>query len=272
MNFRFILVPAVMGLLSVATPTGQAASAENPYTPIVTRNVFGLVPIPVGPPPDTTPATPPPKITPNGIMTIFGKLQALFKVVGTAKPGQPAKEESYVLGVGERQDDIEVQKIDEKGAVITFNNHGTIQELPLIAGTAMGGESAPAAPGRPPGLPIPRPGIAPAVGDSPATIGFGGRLGRNNNTAANGNPGTGGAPGFGGGVATASADNANPTEQLSPEAQVIMIEANRVETQDAVNQGLMPPLPPTPITPADATGQGGSPLITPAAPPSPTGK
>lgn len=267
MNFRFIFALAVMGWLLVAAPIGQAASSENPYTPIVTRNVFGLVPIPVGPPPDTKPATPPPKITPNGIMTIFGKLQALFKVAGTAKPGQPAKEESYIMGVGERQDDIEVQKIDEKAAVITFNNHGTIQELPLVAGTATGGEPAPAGQ---PGLPIPRPGVPPAAGGSPAPIGFGGRFGHNN-AARNGNPGTGGAPRFGG-AGGATGGNADSTEQLSPEAQVLMIEANRMATQDAVNKGFMPPLPPTPITPADATGQDGAPLISPAAPPNSTGK
>ena len=188
MNFRFIFSLAVMGWLLVTTPVSQAASSENPYTPIVTRNVFGLVPIPVGPPPTTAPATPPPKITPNGIMTIFGKLQALFKVAGTAKPGQPAKEESYIMGVGERQDDIEVQKIDEKAAIITFNNHGTIQKLPLIAGTATGGEPAPA-PGGLPGLPMPRSSNVPPPSNGASSVGFGGRFGHgqgNPNSAAAG--------------------------------------------------------------------------------------
>src|SRR5208337_4811080 len=63
---------------------GQAASvrgSDTPYAGIVARNMFGLVPIP---PPDPhagePPVDPPPKITPNGIMTIFGRDQALFKV------------------------------------------------------------------------------------------------------------------------------------------------------------------------------------------------
>jgi hypothetical protein len=134
MNLRLIFsLTAVGWLLAGSVLADQVASTDNPYTPIVTRNMFDLVPVPVGPAPDPTPATPPPKITPNGIMTIFGKLQALFKVAGVAKPGQPAKDESYILGEGERQDDIEVQKIDEKAAIITFNNHGKIEELPSVA-------------------------------------------------------------------------------------------------------------------------------------------
>jgi hypothetical protein len=43
-----------------------------------------------------------------------------------------------------------------------------------------------------------------------------------------------------------------------------LIEQNRIATQDAVDAGLMPPLPPTMLTPPDARGQGGSPLIVPA--------
>lgn len=40
----------------------------------------------------------------------------------------------------------------------------------------------------------------------------------------------------------------NPVHQLPVEHQVIMIEAERQRTQPAVAAGLMPPLPPTPIT------------------------
>jgi hypothetical protein len=39
------------------------------------------------------------------------------------------------------------------------------------------------------------------------------------------------------------------------------IEQNRIATQDLVNQGKMPPLPPTALTPAEATAQGGTPLV-----------
>ena len=45
---------------------------------------------------------------PNGIMSIFGQLQVLFKVAIPAKAEQPAKDESYILSEGQRQDEIEV--------------------------------------------------------------------------------------------------------------------------------------------------------------------
>jgi hypothetical protein len=69
-------------------------------------------------------------------MSIFGRLQVLFKTAGTAKPGQPAKDEFYILSEGQRQDEIEVIRIDEKASLVTFNNHGTVQELPLVKANA----------------------------------------------------------------------------------------------------------------------------------------
>jgi hypothetical protein len=118
-------------MLSIGTRVSGGLSAGNPYETIVTRNVFGLNP---PPPPGSTSgdeAAQLPKITLNGIMSIFNhQLQALFKVA--PKPGQKdAKEESYVLSEGQAQDDIEVVHIDEKAALVTFNNHGTVQEIPL---------------------------------------------------------------------------------------------------------------------------------------------
>src|SRR5580700_7335033 len=115
-----------------AGATDTADAANKPYATIVARNMFGLLPIP---PPDTNPPAPPvdppPKITLNGIMTIFGRDQALYKVANKPKPGQQAKEDAYVLSEGERQDDIEVIKINHMDGIVTFNNHGTVQELPL---------------------------------------------------------------------------------------------------------------------------------------------
>src|SRR5580692_970362 len=106
-------------LLSTSAWSQDTDTVDKPYATIIARNMFGLLPIP---PPDTNPPAPPvdppPKITPNGIMTIFGRDQALFKVATKPKPGQPAKEDSYVLGEGERQDDVEVVKIDRQGQTI----------------------------------------------------------------------------------------------------------------------------------------------------------
>jgi hypothetical protein len=54
---------------------------------------------------------------------------------------------------------------------------------------------------------------------------------------------------------------------MTPEEQAIMIEANRVLTQKQVDEGTYPPLPPTVLTPPDATAHNGMPLI--ATPPPP---
>ena len=126
-----IVVCLASGLvLNAGTRADDGVLPNNPYAPIVVRNIFALNP---PPPVDAAPpGDPPPKITPNGIMSIFGKLQVLFKVAGTPKPGQPAKDEFYILSEGQRQDEIEVTHIDEKASLVTFNNHGTVQELPLV--------------------------------------------------------------------------------------------------------------------------------------------
>ncbi len=261
MNFfgKLILLLALAITVAVVR-ADELAMSGNPYATIAERNVFALVPIPTNAPVDNTPpADPPPKITPNGIMSLFGKLQVLFKVAVAGKAGQPAKDLSYVLGEGERQDEIEVIAIDGKKGIITFNNHGTVQELALVdapkqsvpapTGGGVGGVFGGAVGG---GVPAPA-----AANGITALLGRGGR-GRGAVGGANPTDASSPTPGL------ATAGGINPQtkeEQLSPEAQVIMIEANRLATQEAVDQGKMPPLPPTMLTPADATGHNGSPLI-----------
>ena len=249
MNARFILLLAASVWLG-GPPL--RADADNPYAPIVTRNVFGLVPIPVHDPADDVPTVPPPKITPNGIMTLFGKLQVLFKVAGVARPGQPPKDESYVMCEGDRQDEIEVKKIDEPAATITFINHGVVQELSLVAGTATGGDTAPAAAAfPPPGMPR----QAAPVMNNAAAMGFGGRFGRNRNVTSGGNPGAAGMPGFGGNSAAQNGGGAQ--QEITPEAQVIMMEAQRAQFIQQGNPAASI-IPPTPLTSQlNGDGSGG---------------
>ena len=255
MNFRFILACALIGWLASGSAVVRAAAPGSPYAPIVERNMFGLVPIPTNnPAADLPPPTPPPKITPNGIMTLFGKLQVLFKVAGVPKAGQPAKDESYVLGVGERQEEIEVQKIDEPSATITFNNHGTVQELSLVAGIASGGgASAPAGMPAGLGLPVPTPSVMPGGGGIPAAIGGGNRFGRPR-TLPGGNP-SAALPSFGGNASGAGA--AGTQAAISPEAQVIMMEAQRAKWLSEGNSAAAI-IPPTPLT-SQVTGEGETP-------------
>jgi hypothetical protein len=192
-------------------------------------------------------------------MTLFGQLQVLFKVAMPAKPGQPAKENSYVMSETERQDDIEVVKIDQAAGIITFKNHGTIQEIPLTIAQNVTAPAAPV-PGVNPGG-IPMPGSPMLVGGA---AGFAARAARGRGAAnATATANAGQMPNFGNPPATSSKNDNLQTENLSPEAQVLIIEKNRLDTQEAVDKGLLPPLPPTPITPADATAANGSPLIVP---------
>jgi hypothetical protein len=253
MNFRWFLLLLLAGTgLSLSAATAPVEGGM-PYATIMERNVFGLVPLPTNPPDAGPPKDPPPKITPNGIMTVFGKLQVLFKVSVPGKPNQPAKDESYVMCEGDRQDEIEVQKIDEPGAVITFNNHGEIQKLPLVAGTGGGG---PPAGGTPP--PVPGMGAAGFPGAPGAGFPGAARFGRNRPVPTTATPPPDAAPPTASGVP----EGMTPTTggfinsrgifqpaapQMSPEQQVLMIEAQRMKFQQEGNPlGSM--LPPTAMT------------------------
>ena len=234
------------------------ASPENPYAPIVVRNVFDL-----NPPQkiDTAPvveAAPPPKITPNGIMDVFGHLQVFFKVSESGKPGQPAKDNSYILSEGQGQDDVEVLKINEKDALVTFNNHGTVQELPLSSQSA---SPAPAATGNP-NIPGFRPNVN--VGGNPFggpgnIIGSGVNVGGGVRSGGNGGNNFNGLPQVPARASSSATQQQQPA--MTPEEQVIAMEANRELTKQQVIEGTMPPLPPTVMTPPDATGVGGAPLV-----------
>jgi hypothetical protein len=211
----------------------------NPYALVVTRNVFGLnPPVPVLPPPPA-PADPPPKITPNGILSIFGHSQVLFKAA-VAKPGQAAKDESYNLSEGQSEDEIEVIRIDEKNGIVTFNNHGTTQELPLVPGAASGG--APAGTAGPVNMPgaVPMPGAMPNGGNSP--FGGGGALGVRNPNLGNG----GNYPSVNAGARFGANSGQPPQQVLSPEAQMIMIAAQHAKAQQE-GDPIAPIFPPTPI-------------------------
>lgn len=143
MNFRKIIVSLACGWAFCASlraddlAMNNPATANNPYsTIIVTRNVFNLNPPVV----DTNPVVDPglPKITPNGIVSEFGRFQVLFKVTPISKPGKPADDQYYTMSEGERQDDIEVMHIDNENGIVTFKNHGTVQEIPLSVADSNG--------------------------------------------------------------------------------------------------------------------------------------
>ena len=235
-----IVVCLASGLvLNACARAGDGVLPNNPYAPIVVRNVFGLNPVPTNDV-NATPAEPPPKITLNGIMSIFGQLQALYKVASTAKPGQPAKDEAYILSEGQRQDEIEVTHIDEKASLVTFNNHGTVQELPLVKANASAGSTPTPAQGRPgPNQNFTAPNGETSgrgrLGGGPAGGPAGGpgaarNRGRGDGSTLTTVPTRGGSYGQSG----HSGQSGQPS-QMSPEAQAIMMEAQRAQWQEQGN-------------------------------------
>jgi hypothetical protein len=216
----------------------NAALPGDPYATVVARNIFGLNPPP--PPTPPTPSDPPPKIVPNGIMSILGQLQVLFKVPATAKPkpGEPAIDQSYILSEGQRQDDIEVVKIDEASGVITFNNHGETQVLPLVvtqpsatpvaAATVAPGGAPGGGPGTrfTPGLVNPGGAVGPGGSFRPGGVGSG--SGAANSLNQGGNAALGNVPIR---AKTFNAASQVP-EGLTEDVQTIAIEATRLQAQE----------------------------------------
>ncbi len=230
------LVAAVTLLPVPAAWAGDAALTGNPYAVVAVRNLFGLnPPAPVST--TTADATPPPKITPNGIMSIFGQLQVLFKVTPVGKAPKPGGDDAYILSEGQRQDDIEVVKINEKAGIVTFNNHGTVQELPLVAATATTG-TAPTTAAANPAMAF-RPGVA-----APTLPGNYGNRALNSTPGGRFGGGTAGAQNSGGNnntpglvIPPPNPSSYNAASQIppgvTPEVQTIMIEANRLRAQQA---------------------------------------
>ena len=174
-----------------------------------------------------------------------------------------------MMGEGDRQDGIAVTKIDEQAGMITFDNHGVIQTLALTSESDASTSTTPAngagvrgfmPPGHRPGgrLGQARNFANPSDGSSPGS--YSSPSGNNNSSSSGNYPSAN--PMSGSGTPSFSGNNSSQqANQLSPEAQALIMEQNRINTQDLVNQGLMPPLPPTAITPSDATGIGGNPLV-----------
>jgi hypothetical protein len=184
-------------------------------------------------------------------MSLFGSLQVLFKVANPPKPGQPPTDQSYVMSEGDREDGVSVLKIDQAAGVITFDNHGITQKIPLVAtDDADSGRSG-------------RGGLE-------------GRFPRHDMISSTPPPANdGGAPN----VSPTSLEGSqakldailNDPNHLTPEAQVILMEANRQALQQA-GDPTAALIPPTELTDQMQGGGGGSPAgpgDSPAGPGSP---
>jgi len=222
-NVRISVLAGVL-LSASAIVIIPSRAAENPYSPIVERNVFNLRP----PPPPINPADlvqkkPAPKITLTGITTILGK-KVTFLTTPPTKPG--AAPEAIMLAEGQAQNEIEVKSIDEKAGVVQVVNHGEPETLDFETNGAKPSGPMGGVPQTPISLPAPIPG-APPAGVQPGagtTIRPLRSLPGRNSSAENNNAGAG----LGGGVAVGNVGQ-QPQVNLSPEEQVALIEVQRAK-------------------------------------------
>jgi uncharacterized membrane protein YgcG len=143
------------------SPSGlPAESSDAPYTAIWLRNVFDLKP-PAAPLSDAVKSNaPPPNIHLTGITTILGNKRALFLVEKSAQPGKPAnKPESFILTEGQRQDILEVIKINPELATVNIKVAGVLSTIGFDTNHAAG--SPILAGGRPSHLPFQPASFAP---------------------------------------------------------------------------------------------------------------
>src|SRR5688572_5494938 len=108
-----IMLSVLAGLGICSGASGIVAEdGGNPYSAIVTRNVFGLRPKPEPTAPEVKKADPP-KIILTGLTDITGVKRVLFKAQMPARPPEPAKEQSFIMREGETEGQIQVLEIDE---------------------------------------------------------------------------------------------------------------------------------------------------------------
>jgi hypothetical protein len=296
-----VLICTVAGVaFCLAASAVTSDPPGSPYQGIVDRNVFGLKPPPPPPDPEAT-KPPPPKMFLTGITTILGNKRALMKMTPPAKPGEPAKEQSFTLGEGQREGDLEVLHIDEVAGTVKVSVYGTVATLDFdnngvkaAAAPAPGPGPAPPGfvpkPGAPgsfnPAFPTARPlrlptpsGAASMPSGVPVTPVYA------NTPAGYGNP----APVYGGATPTMALGNTTvpltgstapqPTpaqtaaeasaSQMTADQRFLLVEAYRAKLAQEGRTHLVPPVPPTPFTSelnGGAAGGTGAGTATPAVP------
>jgi len=263
-----------LSICAVAAPNVNEPS-ENPYQAIVERNVFSLRDPPPPPKPEEV-KPPPPKLTLTGITTLLGRKMVLLKAPpapGPVKPGEPPKtEQFFTLAEGQQDGELEIVNIDEKAGVVNVKYGGVPASLNFADNGAKPMPGMPMPGGIP--APMPNPAFNPQVQPQmPGVTPMPTRTLRLPTQTSTWNPGgTGtptpayGAPATAGNVMTYSAGGGqvlqpvgyntapnpqaqvNPIQQLPAEHQFILTEAERERTRNAVAAGLLPPLPPTPLS------------------------
>jgi hypothetical protein len=227
--------------LTTFVNSGFALTEANPYSPIVGRNVFALKP---PTPVNNTPVAPviaAPGIELQGITTILGRPQVLLKIKLPPRPPEPAKDQSFVLDVGQREGDVEVLSIDMASGTVQLKNQGNDLALNMkdnaskpTAGPALPGAIMPPV-NQMPGL-IPAPAPVPNAGASGASVTTIGSPSTLPTRALRGNP-TG--PGMAGAGNTGMGQNQPQQRELSAEEGAALLEINR-----KLHEGKGLPFPP----------------------------
>jgi len=261
-----------LGLAFSATFGARAddlALADNPYASIAARNAFNLVPVPAATAPEAAPEPDQSaKITPNGIICLFGQVQVLFKVASSARPSRPPQVQAYVMSEGDGADGISVTRIDLSGRMITFDNHGVIQSIPLVNAGDLS-ESA-TDPGASPAIPSSKQAVRERFTARGVAVPDGGYVATPapavaGNIGAYPNPGYRAETTFESAQAKLNTSLNNP-DHLSPEAQVVMMEARRQQLQQQGDPAAAL-IPPTELTQPAAADSDQTLAGDPASPP-----
>lgn len=248
-----VLALGVLIYTGAAQSSGSGAES-NPYRVIFQHSVFGLAPSPSLA--DVNATVSPPDVILNGIMIIFDRKYALFKL-----PADKGK--CYLLGEGQSDGEIELLSVDDRAGVIKINNHGIVQTIALAkppaslnapAATAPGGAPAVAAGNNPQpvwtgGIMSPSPEKNPATITAPvapagyAVVG----MGNSQSGSSSGNLPSAGDSG------SQSSGGSNSTTKVAPEPWWSVasrnLEAARAATAGLVDSGQAEPFPLTPYTP-----------------------
>jgi hypothetical protein len=262
---------AEAGIPIAGTNSGGSTNdvGDTPYSAIVERNIFDLKDPPPPPPPMESNA-PPANVSLTGLMTIFGKKQALFMVQKQMAPGKgggaPPAAESYIMTEGQRQDGLEVLEIDVTGKKVKIKNDGTVSTITFEVAKA-GGGGVPMNPT--PHMGMGKPGFIPNYPNTPATplptrpirtpdFSQYSPQGNSNPGGAGYNPQAGYNPG---GVSAVGYNQGQPQQQaLSGDEQVAMFLAQQKAHAADEAAGRYPPAPPIPgiTTPQQPVGSGQS--------------
>jgi hypothetical protein len=270
----------VLVLFTASNARAQADGGDNNYESIITnRNIFALRPAPVvSSEPNKPPPPPVPKVWLTGITTILGEPLALLKWTPPAVPGnkEQAKERSCTLSVGQREDDVEVKTIDIAKGMVQIDDYGVVTNLTFEKDAPKGSSGGAGGTPPPPGHNMPTqspftPGVRPGglqrtvrMPSLPGSSGppHGGvSMGGATATPASYNSGGGPSMNIGGNALSltgGSPQSGQPITLGQPETDLessaLMLEAQRIATEQEVTSGKMGPLPVTSMTPPGSPG------------------